>query len=131
VQRIVRVSALTALLGVLLSVHALGATPGPNSYNAALGVGDLQCQAWSRERQQKIRGEADREWVLGYISGFNVNEGPIAILGPEGDAVVARLDEYCLDHPNLNVMSVTTKLIVAIYAERLRLLKTALPSPVR
>jgi uncharacterized protein YgfB (UPF0149 family) len=114
-------------LGTLITA-ANAATTG-NVYNAALGVGDTQCQSWSSERQQGgIRADVDREWVLGFISGMNLNQNAEAILKDEASSVVFQLDEYCSTHPKANVMSVTTGLVSKIYAERIRVLKTALPT---
>jgi hypothetical protein len=59
------------------------------------------CGKWLEERQKRGVGDVQLQgWVLGYLSGANVNQqGTDFLVAVDAAAISAWLDNYCRQHP--------------------------------
>lgn|SRR5487761_2031756 len=71
------------------------------------GNGGVSCGTWSADHSSKSTSEADKEWVLGFLSGVASATGqdvlnPSTSVDPGG--LFAWIDKYCQAHP-LNTLN--------------------------
>jgi hypothetical protein len=64
---------------------------------SVIGLGASSCLFWTGQRNAKASFSWE-QWLLGYVSGAGAPEIPL-LKDPDGEAVLAWIDEYCRSHP--------------------------------
>ena len=85
------------------------------SEEAILGQGNISCSAWIENRQDNNPLGATRTaWVLGFITAFNQYaskpERDVSG-GKDTEVLMARIDDYCKQHPLDNLHKASTALV--------------------
>jgi hypothetical protein len=67
-----------------------------------IGVGGASCGRWLELRQNAAIHQAQRQWILGFVTGINwatsASDGPQAH-PPDADAAATFVDAYCRNNP--------------------------------
>jgi hypothetical protein len=94
------------VLSLLITVQAYATDTA-----VTVGAGSVSCGYWIEVRSQTSLHHQLRQWVFGFISGFNwYTEGRQAIAQDQA-AVVAFIDQYCKNNP-LDSLSLAAAAIV-------------------
>lgn len=96
----------TLIAAALIGFSCVGQSAVANeSVGRGMGVTDDSCGNWIADRAKAARGESRvgealaLSWVLGYMSGMNMNDGRKMVNLPNADTVRAYLDKACREDP--------------------------------
>jgi hypothetical protein len=92
------------LRATVIAVVLLVATAQAGFAATIIGRGVASCGTWTADRRAPNGGAAiaDEGWVVGFLSGANVeSEGNSTdfLVGTDADAIFAYIDNYCSAHP--------------------------------
>jgi len=95
--------AISFILILLLSTSVLGREKA----RAISGAGSRSCATWTEAQVDPSDQLAAREWVLGFISGFNWASDSQAV-PVDNNALFALVNNYCLAHPEQPLVYATS-----------------------
>jgi hypothetical protein len=122
---------LRVLLALLALVFCFQAEAGEWR---AYGWGPESCGAWTNVEAQRPQVKsngmmfgggsevaAQTQWVLGFVSAFNLYQGPTPDLlhNVDADSVFAWIDNYCASHPLNRISTATIALILDLSKRQL------------
>jgi hypothetical protein len=76
------------------------------------GQGMRSCGAWTRARETKSGQGLYTQWVAGFLTGLNMDDGePDALIGTDFDGLMAWIDNYCRAKPLVAVIFAADELL--------------------
>jgi hypothetical protein len=81
---------------------------------AIYGAGQKSCGTWLVDRLTPLTYQANRQWVLGYLTAFNVyglKTSPNIAGSTDAESFFAWIDNYCGAHPTDKLQRATASLI--------------------
>jgi hypothetical protein len=76
------------------------------------GDASVTCQTWLSEPQNGPDHQAHQQWLLGYLSGYDMFVANNESLGSSNDGVTGYLDaRYCPNHPNDTIATAGAALV--------------------
>lgn len=110
---------LTFLIILVLSNEAWGADNKGNYMK--FGTGNKSCAYYTKHNKNKdLLGYLNRQWVLGFITSYNVYTSGIHDIakGTEADGLFAWIDQYCSKNPLDTISTSTIYLIQHLKSRR-------------
>lgn len=105
---------------LLLSASMMPASAGPSQ--SQVGEAGTPCATWLAARQQPelaSRKASISSWVLGFVSGINVNTPEVDFLaGKDADSVFASIDKYCDEYPSHAIGEAVSSLAMQLYRSK-------------
>jgi hypothetical protein len=108
------------LFGVVATIGVATMLATPAGAQAYFGYGTRTCGAWTQERHGSGEGSlAYSAWLLGFVSGANVNGYLIShqsdfLASTDAPGIIAFVDKYCSEHPLNKLMDGAIALIGAL-----------------
>jgi hypothetical protein len=111
---------LLALASLALAAQISTATAGPSQ--TQVGEAASPCTAWTLARQQSkpsVRKAAMSSWVLGFISGINVDTPEVDFLADANpETVWSSIDKYCREYTNRTLGEAVSELAMSLYRDK-------------
>jgi hypothetical protein len=112
--------ALLPVVTLAAATHLSVASAGPTQ--TQIGEAGSACSSWIAARQQPelaIRKASISSWILGFISGINVDTPDIDFLaGTDPESVWLSIDKYCHQHPLHVIGDAVSSLAMNLYKEK-------------
>jgi len=77
----------------------------------SMGHGASSCGTWFADTTDFAAKNADRAWVLGFISGANFSSGTHVGKGTDSKGIFAWVDRYCTNNPMKPISSAAAALV--------------------
>ena len=101
-------------------MHLSVASAGPSQ--TRIGEGGSACSSWIAARQQPelaSRKATISSWILGYISGINVDTPDVDFLADaDPETVWLSIDKYCREHPLHVIGDAVSNLAMTLHKDK-------------
>lgn len=99
---------------ILVAMAVFLPTFGRAAKHDVIGVGTASCGRWIAVRRDR-HSALHEQWVLGFLSavGFMGTPRNNPLNGVDAEAVFARLDRYCQDHPTATIEHSAIEFLIA------------------
>ena len=95
----------------LLALSLVTSTAHAQEERAIIGPTSFSCGKWINTPKHTSEYFQLRYWVLGYLSGINMESGADFLRGRDADALTVWIDNYCRRNPLHAITQATTQLI--------------------
>jgi len=102
---------------VLLLVAAMSSAQAQEE-RAIIGPLDFSCGKWVNTPKRTGDHERLRQWVLGYLSGVNMESSADFLRGRDADGLTVWIDNYCRRNPLHAITQATHALITELQSGR-------------
>jgi hypothetical protein len=113
-------SVLATILTLVVVTQVSVASAGPSQ--TQIGEANASCTSWMAARQQPdlaARKASISSWILGFISGINVDSPDVDFLADtDPEKVWLSIDSYCREHPMHVIGEAVSELAMNLYKDR-------------
>ncbi len=94
------------LAGAILLLGGLRLAVPPAVYPAAplpvttVGAASDKCAQWTEGRDAPSVRYQYRQWIFGFVSGYNWHDPSMQIVPPDSSAIIEWIDNYCQANPS-------------------------------
>ena len=107
VGRILRVTRFALLLlGAPAGVAEAGTLPEITT----VGAGGDTCRQWIEAKKEPSARYQYRQWLFGFISGYNWRDTSKQIIPPDSSAVLSWVDDFCKANPDTPIYIAASRL---------------------
>jgi len=64
-----------------------------------IGPTDFSCGKWINTPKRTLNHEQQRMWILGYLSGINIESSSDFLRNRDADGLTVWIDNYCRQYP--------------------------------
>jgi len=83
-----------------------------------IGAGQASCGKWIESKNTHSLRHQGKEWVLGFISGYNWGKDEKQVMPTDGPAVIAFIDRYCKNNPLKPILYGAMELVQELYSNK-------------
>ncbi|HEY2987759.1 MAG TPA: hypothetical protein VGL11_08535 [Candidatus Binatia bacterium] len=88
-----------SLLAALILAMPLAAHPAAPAEVTTVGAGSDSCRQWTEARNDPGTHYQYRQWIFGFVSGYNSHDPSNQIVPPDSSAVIEWIDNFCKANP--------------------------------
>jgi hypothetical protein len=90
---------LASLLAGLILAVPVAAYPAAPPEVTTLGAASDSCRQWTEARNDPGTHYQYRQWIFGFVSGYNSRDPSNQIVPPDSSAVIEWIDNFCKANP--------------------------------